>query len=184
MCDGCLAYSCAAEKQNVDRSIVNKVFSENDFFALSENMSKWTKTDNPVLNFRNGSTCGGVDKIIVQPHTGEPCNVQHAVATDESNRSESEFGPALQAGSFSFVKLKETPDKKTDHEQTPPVCESLMDLQPESDQVSDGQCNMEHGADDLFEKPVKVQSVLSGKIMLPQKQKKRGFFSISGMGTK
>lgn len=50
LCDGCLAYSCAAEKQNVDRSIVNKVLSENDFFALSENMSKWTKTDNPVLN--------------------------------------------------------------------------------------------------------------------------------------
>lgn len=67
LCDGCLAYSCAAEKQNVDRSIVNKIFSENDFFAQSENISKWTKTDNPVLNFRNVSTCGELDKIMVQP---------------------------------------------------------------------------------------------------------------------
>ena len=178
LCDGCLAYSCAAEKQNVDRSIVNKVLSENNFFALNENMSKCIKTDNPVLNFRNGSTCGELDKIMVQPHAGEPCNMKHAVATDGSNKNESDFGPALQAGSFSFGQLKETPGKKTDHEQPPPVCESLMDLQPESDQGADGQCNMEHGADALFEKPVKVQSVLSGKIMLPQKQKKRGFFSM------
>lgn len=184
LCDGCLAYSCAAEKQNVDRSIVNKILSENDFFALSENMSKWTKTDNPVLNSRNASTCGELDKIMVQTHAGEPCNVKHAVATDGSNKSESEFGSALQAGSFSFGQVKKTPGKKTYHEQPPAICENLMDLQPESDQGSDGQCNMEHGADALFEKPVKVQSVLSGKIMLPQKQKKRGFFSMLGMGTK